>query len=114
MTALALVTVVSLGDLYLQSLVPTSGSGAEAVLDGKADTSWKPEGSPEGEGILFRFEEPVGVKTVEVVPCAGDKSAFNAVYDGSYSTSVESGKMSVPFNFRSLFLKVQSGKGCVA
>src|SRR5689334_3966630 len=113
-TVLALAAALSLGDVYLQSLVPTSGAGAEAVLDGKADTSWKPEGSPEGEGLLFRFEEPIGVKTVEVVPCAGDKSTFNAVYDGSSARSVGPGKMSAPFNFRSLFLKVQSGKGCIS
>lgn len=120
MTLLALTAALALGDVYLQALVPTSGLAAENVLDGKADTSWTPEGSPVGEGILFRFEAPAGVKSVEVTFCPGDASQLGAFFDGRKDRETfrpdKSGKAKVTpsFDFRSLFLKVESGKGCVA
>jgi hypothetical protein len=54
MSLLALTAALALGDVYLQALVPTSGAGAEAVLDGKPETAWRPEGSAIAEGVLFR------------------------------------------------------------
>src|SRR4051812_29304264 len=108
MTLLALTAAVALGDVYLQSLVPTSGVGAEAVLDGKSDTVWRPEGSAISEGILFRFEAAVTVKAVEVTTCPNEASKLSAIFDGRrYSSPLvadKSGKAKVqPFiPFRSM------------
>ncbi len=118
MTLLAMAAALSLGDIYLQSLVPTSGAGIDAVLDGKIDTGWKPEGTPIGEGITFRFEEPVDVKSVEVQGCAGSETAeLDLVFDGfrrEVTLKDGKGKTSPSFKWRTLFLKVESGSGCIA
>jgi hypothetical protein len=120
MTLLALTAAVALADVYLQSLVPTSGSSVEAVLDGKPDTAWRPEGEGVGEGILFRFETGVEVKAVEVTTCAGESSKLSAIFDGRRNSAQlspdKSGKAKVQpsLPFRAMFLKVDEGKGCIA
>lgn len=118
MTLLAMAAALSLGDIYLQSLVPTSGTGVAAVLDGKIDTGWKPEGTPIGEGITFRFEEPVKVEEVEVIGCAGSESAeLDLVFDGyRVELSLQKGKGSQSYYsaWRTMFLKIDSGSGCIA
>lgn len=64
------------GPLHLQALVPTSGSGAAAVLDGDVETGWSPAGDPGGEGLLLRFEQPEPVSGIRVRLCPGS-GGFN-------------------------------------
>ena len=66
MLDLLAVALLSQAPLTVQALVPTSGLNAEALLDGKSDTGWTPEGDAEGEGVLFRFEEAVTLGQVLV------------------------------------------------
>lgn len=69
MLELVAALVLSQAPLPLQALVPTSGANAAALLDGKADTSWSPEGDAEGEGVLFRFEGEVKLSQVVAQGC---------------------------------------------
>ena len=55
--------------VYLQALVPTSGGGAEVVLDGDPATAWRPLGEAVGEGLLLRLEAPRAVSAVRVTAC---------------------------------------------
>lgn len=55
----------------LEALTPTSGSGAEQILDGNPATGWKPEGDPSNEGVLLRLEQPASFGSVGIRGCAG-------------------------------------------
>jgi hypothetical protein len=57
--------------LRLQALVPTSGSGAEHVLDADVATGWKPEGDPVDEGLILRWEQPASFEHILVKACPG-------------------------------------------
>jgi hypothetical protein len=57
--------------IRLQALVATSGNDPAVLLDGDAQTAWRPEGDPVDEGVLFRFEKPTRFDEVEVVSCFG-------------------------------------------
>jgi len=57
--------------LRLQALVPTSGSGAEHVLDTDVATGWRPEGDPVDEGLVLRWEKPAAFEHVLVKACPG-------------------------------------------
>jgi hypothetical protein len=57
--------------LRLRALVPTSGSGAEHVVDTDVATGWKPEGDPVDEGLLLRWEQPATFEHVLVKACPG-------------------------------------------
>ncbi len=57
--------------IRLQALLLSSGTGAEAVLDGDPTTSWRPKGDPVAEGMLFRFEEPTPIRGVTLTACSG-------------------------------------------
>jgi hypothetical protein len=57
--------------LRLQALVPTSGSGAEHVVDKDVATGWKPEGDPVDEGLILRWEKPATFEQVLVKACPG-------------------------------------------
>lgn len=120
---LSLLTAVLLSQtpVTLQALVPTSGAGAEALLDGKADTTWAPEGDGEGEGVLFRFEGDVKVGQVQVQACAGKRAAIRPYINGNEGevvsiddklTPVSSAQ---PARVRSVFLKFDNAAGsCLA
>lgn len=82
MLDLLAVAVLSQAPLTLQALVPTSGANAEALLDGKPDTGWTPEGDAEGEGVLFRFENEVVLKKVSVESCSGKRTALTPFVNG--------------------------------
>ena len=83
MLDLLAVVVLSQAPLTLQALVPTSGANADALLDGKADTGWTPEGDAEGEGVLFRFEGEVTLEQVLVESCAGKRTALTPFVNGA-------------------------------
>ncbi|WP_224363008.1 NADase-type glycan-binding domain-containing protein [Hyalangium versicolor] len=59
----------------LEALTPTSGTGAEQVLDGNPTAGWRPDGDPSNEGLLLRLEEPTAFGSVGVRGCAGSPSA---------------------------------------
>ncbi|MGC3999709.1 MAG: hypothetical protein QM767_20590 [Anaeromyxobacter sp.] len=112
--------------LRLEALASTSGAGVERILDGDPTTTWSPEGDPRDEGILLRFGETVKADGVEVVTCAG-ASRFTAFADGFelglYEYQEKKGAHAAiwaemgPDEFdelRSLFLRVDSGTGCIA
>lgn len=74
---LALLAALCLGSpalaqpAVLQALTPTSGVGAERLLDGDPATGWKPEGDPLEEGVLVRLERPVRLSSVSATTCPG-------------------------------------------
>ncbi len=106
----AVVLSAAPGEVTLQALVPTSGS-AEALLDGDAATGWTPEGDPNGEGVLLRFEEPVAADKLELKGCPGTEGLLqlyvNGALGGGFSWRKEQGFGSVTLRggVRSLFLK---------
>jgi hypothetical protein len=57
--------------LHLQALTPTSGTGAELLLDGNPATGWRPEGDPRYEGVLLRLEKPLVLEGLSVRACTG-------------------------------------------
>jgi len=57
--------------LRLQALVPTSGSGAEHVVDTDVATGWKPDGDLVDEGLILRWEQPATFEQVLVKACPG-------------------------------------------
>lgn len=114
--------LLSQSPVTLQALVPTSGTNAEAMLDGKADTGWKPEGDSEGEGVLFRFEGELTLARVSVESCGGKRTAITPFVDGNElgAVTVQGKKTPVivlnPRKVRSVFLRLDdAGPGaCLA
>jgi hypothetical protein len=64
-------SAVAAEPLRLQALVPTSGSGAEHILDKDVATGWRPEGDPVDEGLSLRWERPATFEAVQVKACPG-------------------------------------------
>jgi hypothetical protein len=127
---LAFLTALGLGGaalaadpLTLQTLTPTSGSGAELLLDGDPSTGWLPEGDPAEEGVLLRFEKPVSLDGVALRTCKGAPELTAALYLNGASDNSEQklGAEEKVLSFgkrelRSLFIRVQSasaGKACL-
>lgn len=116
-------SMLVLAAVHLQSLVPTSGRGADLLLDGNPATGWNPTGDPRAEGVLFRFEEPVALSKVTAAACPS--SAEFRVQP--YVNGVEVGEplllgpgkiasTSQRLKARSVFLRVVDAKGapCVS
>ncbi|HEX9399349.1 MAG TPA: discoidin domain-containing protein [Anaeromyxobacter sp.] len=80
--ALAAAPAVSAAPIRLQALTATSGAAAEALLDGRVESGWRPEGDPADEGVLFRFEEPTRVDGVEIAPCGGARTPVEVYVNG--------------------------------
>src|SRR5438552_1943886 len=122
MSPLCAALLLAASPISLQSLVPTSGGDAAALLDSNADTKWLPSGDPAGEGVLFRFEQIPPVSFVEVRRCPDSNLELGAYFDGRRDSETfrfdKQGKARVTpnFQFRSLFLKIESAKGsaCLA
>ena len=115
-------SLLSQAPVTVQALVPTSGLNAEALLDGKSDTGWKPEGDAEGEGVLFRVETELALTQVLVESCGGKRTALTPFLDGSERSAVTvSGKKTPVLTMsargvRSVFLRLdEPGLGaCLA
>ncbi len=114
--------VLSQAPITVQALVPTSGANAEALLDGKAETGWTPEGDSEGEGILFRFEGEAAIHKVFVQSCGGKRTTLTPFVNGiDFSQVTVQGKKTPVVTVssrkvRSLFLRIdETGPGaCLA
>lgn len=114
--------VLSQAPIYVQALVPTSGANADALLDGKADTGWTPEGDAEGEGVLFRFDGEVSVTRVVVQACPGKQVTVTPFVNGNdWRSKTVNDKPSPiitsasPRPIRSFFLRVdRQGPACLA
>ncbi len=114
---------VQAGPLHLQALVPTSGEGAAAVLDGTNESGWSPAGDPGGEGLLLRFEQPEAMDRIHVQLCPGS-GQFNLVpyINGTSRTARAKGADKEEFEIglagegkpqqvRSVFLRVSAPEG---
>ncbi|WP_257450295.1 NADase-type glycan-binding domain-containing protein [Archangium lipolyticum] len=127
---LAFLTMLGLGSaalaanpITLQTLTPTSGTGAESLLDGHPATGWTPEGDPSEEGVLLRFEKPVPLDGVVLRTCTGAPELQAALYlNGSEAMSnqkVGAEETTLKFarkELRSLFVRLQStgsAKACL-
>lgn len=120
MLELLAAVVVSQAPVMLQAVVPTSGAGATTLLDGKADTTWSPEGDAEGEGVLFRFEGEVKLTQIAVQPCAKGSVSVRPFINGTERAAVTfgPGKATPVATFslsavRSVFLRLDQGS-CLA
>jgi hypothetical protein len=97
----------------LEALTPTSGTGAERVLDGNPATGWRPDGDPMNEGVLLRLEQPTSFHRVSVQPCAGSPSlSADVMIDGASICEDEEQAMTgcgseQPIRARSVFVKVR-------
>ncbi len=117
MLELVAAAILSQTPLKLQALVPTSGSGAENLLDGKPTTTWSPEGDAEGEGVLFRFEGDVKLTQVSVQACAGKKATLIPYVNGTVGAQVTVNDALTPVStssahrVRSVFLKFADALG---
>lgn len=122
---LELLVAAALGQapITMQALVPTSGTNAEAMIDGKVETGWTPEGDGEGEGVLFRFEGEAAIAKVTVETCSGKRVAMTPFVNGNeFSAVTVQGRKPVPVvtlssrKVRSVFLRIDSrGPGaCLA
>ncbi|MBN2498725.1 MAG: discoidin domain-containing protein [Deltaproteobacteria bacterium] len=110
--------------VYLQALIPTSGSNAEALLDHDAASGWKPAGDPEDEGVLFRFEQPTRIDSILVRTCPGSGSFTLAPYLNGREWSarrIDGGRFSIEpavrnRMLRSVFLRIRAARGnpCLA
>jgi hypothetical protein len=80
--------VLAQAPITVQALVPTSGTNAEALLDGKPETGWTPDGDSEGEGVLFRFETTVPMRRVSVLSCGGKRTTLTPFVNGNEAQSV--------------------------
>ena len=137
MTRTTLLIIASLGllaepalaadsSIYLQSLVPTSGEDGAVMLDGDLETGWSPAGDPGGEGVLFRFEEPVLLDALAVKLCPGSGQFRLVPYiNGTETSAKNEGREGEAFSValsktnskvRSVFLRVSAAEGvpCVA
>ncbi|QRO02099.1 hypothetical protein JRI60_25355 [Archangium violaceum] len=109
--------------ITLQTLTPTSGTGAELLLDGNPATGWSPEGDPSEEGVLLRFEKPVPLDGVVLRTCTGAPELEAALYlNGAEAMSDEKvGAEEKTLKFarkelRSLFVRLHStgdAKACL-
>ncbi|MFH1470029.1 MAG: hypothetical protein ABIO70_36935 [Pseudomonadota bacterium] len=110
--------------LPLQALVATSGEGAADLFDGDPSTGWRPEGEPEEEGLLFRFEEPTRLVEVRVQLCPGSGPvSLESYVDGASNTTTRvnpGGDVRLPWlgdadspPVRSYFVKVDWAEGTV-
>jgi hypothetical protein len=124
LTALGLGSAALAADpLTLQALTPTTGSGAELLLDGDPATGWSPEGDPVEEGVLLRFEKPVKLDGLALRTCEGAPQLEVALYlNGAEEITGEKlGAEEKVLSFgkrelRSIFLRLQSaadGKACL-
>jgi hypothetical protein len=123
---LAVPAAASGAPLYLQSLVPTSGENGAVMLDGNLETGWSPAGDPSGEGVLFRFEEPVLIDALTVKLCPGSGQFRLVPYiNGTETSAKKEGREGEVFSVglsgsnnkvRSVFLRVSAAEGvpCVA
>lgn len=55
--------------IFLQALIPTSGAGGEALLDGDAAAGWSPAGEGNDEGVTLRFETERPLDAIAVRAC---------------------------------------------
>lgn len=129
---LALLTALGLGSaalaadpLALQTLTPTTGSGAERLLDGDVATGWSPEGDPVEEGVLLRFEKPVKLDGVALRTCKEAPQLQVALYLNGVEELTEQAigakaqEQVLSFGkreLRSIFIRIQSadsGKACL-
>lgn len=114
--------VLSQAPITLQAVVPTSGANAEAMLDGKPETGWTPEGDSEGEGVLFRFEAEVAIKRVFVEGCDRRRLTLTPFVNGSeYPPVTVNGKKTPVVSIsagkvRSVFLRLDErvADACIA
>lgn len=104
------------GPVSLQALTPTSGTGAELLLDGDAKTGWRLDGDTLEEGVLLRLEQPLTLDGVSVRACAGAAPVKLGVYvDTADAGTVEATpardaelKFDPRKEARSLFLRIQA------
>jgi hypothetical protein len=120
MLELVAALVLSQAPVTLQALVPTSGANAAALLDGKPDTGWSPEGDAEDEGVLFRFDGEVKLSQVAVRPCAKSPVSLRAFVNGNEGAPMTLSdaaltpvSTSSPRVVRSVFLRLDAG-ACLA
>ncbi|PTL80902.1 hypothetical protein [Vitiosangium sp. GDMCC 1.1324] len=124
LTALGLGSAALAADpITLQTLTPTSGTGAELLLDGNPATGWSPEGDPAEEGVLLRFEKPVSLDGVVLRTCTGTPELTASLYlNGAEEASASSQKIgaeekALKFNkreLRSIFVRVRLASGAKA
>lgn len=111
MLELLAAAVLSQTPTTLQALVPTSGSNAESLLDGKPASGWKPEGDSEGEGVLFRFEGEAPVAKVLVEGCGAGRLTLTPFINGTEFSQVSFDKKTPVVTVsskkvRSVFLRI--------
>ncbi|MDP1829358.1 MAG: hypothetical protein Q8L48_39195 [Archangium sp.] len=113
--------LLSQAPVTVQALVPTSGLNAEALLDGKSDTGWTPEGDAEGEGVLFRFEGEVTLTKIQVESCGGKRTALTPFVNGNQLSAVTVQGKKTPVatlsarKVRSVFLRLdEAGSACLS
>ncbi|MFL5354883.1 NADase-type glycan-binding domain-containing protein [Archangium sp.] len=122
LTALGLGSAALAADpIALQTLTPTSGTGAELLLDGNPATGWSPEGDPAQEGVLLRFEKPVSLDGVSLRTCTGAPELQAALYlngtEALTEQKIGAEAKTLPFGkreLRSLFVRLQSAGGAKA
>ncbi|MFO0600611.1 MAG: hypothetical protein U0228_35210 [Myxococcaceae bacterium] len=121
MLELVALLVVTQSPVTLQALVPTSGAKVEALLDGKADTGWTPEGDAEGEGVLFRFDGAVKLTQISVQACAGKRAAVRPYVNGNEGDVTTVNDKPTPVStsaarsVKSVFIKFNDASGnCLA
>ncbi|MBW2699300.1 MAG: hypothetical protein JRF33_00645 [Deltaproteobacteria bacterium] len=120
---LSLPVSVWAADLRLQSLVATSGDGAERLLDGDAKTGWAPVGQAMDEGVLFRFEKPTSLDSIQIEACPDAGTLYLLTYlNGIQWAPERSGNhvflVKLPTRrrmLRSLFIRIEgaNGKACL-
>ncbi len=101
--------------VHLQALTPTSGAGAEQLLDGDAATGWRLAGDSADEGVLLRLERPVSLDGLSVRACPGAERVKLQVDVDTASqghveaTAAQDGvlKFQASQEVRSLFLRLQ-------
>ncbi len=121
---LSLPVSVWAADLRLQSLVATSGDGAERLLDGDLSTGWTPVGQAVDEGVLFRFEKPTRLSSVLIRACADAGTLQLLTYLNGMQWAPERSddhafRLLLPPKrrlLRSLFIRIAGarGKACLA
>lgn len=108
---LAALAAAAPSPVRLQALTATSGSDAAALLDGKVETGWRPEGDALGEGVLLRFEARTRISAIELASCGGNFSVdlfVNGRSGGARVTPTPKGTL-VPLGnatVHSVFVKV--------
>jgi len=108
--------------IHLQSLVTTSGGDGVALFDGDRATGWRPEGDPASEGVLFRFEAPMDIRSIEISSCSKKSVTLVDYQDGRAGVRrrLETPKDALAISttgrpLRSLFLRIEEGEDpCLA